>query len=260
MNSPRLPYGVPYSGRHRARPLEGAPALGMRDLSVRYPGAPLPALEGVGLTIPTGVRAALVGANGSGKSTLLKAVAGLLPARTGDVRIYGDPVGACHNRVAYLPQRGEIDWRFPVDARRLVLGGRHVHLGWVRRPGRKDREIVEEAMERLGVASLAGRQIGELSGGQQQRVLLARALAQKADLLLLDEPFAAVDARTTEVVFEVLEELRAEGKALVVATHYLDRLQEEFDGALYLANGRLASPEPGAFVGQDFKETAWPRS
>ncbi len=252
---------IPYSGRHHAEPVEGAPALRIKNLSVRYPGASLSALEDIGLNVPTGVRAALVGANGSGKSTLLKAVAGLLPIRTGEVRIYGNPVGACHHRVAYLPQRGEIDWRFPVNARRLVLGGRHVHLGWVRRPGRRDREIVEVAMERLGIASLADRQIGELSGGQQQRVLLARALAQQSDLLLLDEPFAAMDVQTTEVVFEVLEELRAEGKTLLVATHYLDRLEEEFDGALYLANGRLAEPEPGAFVGEDFREeAAWPLS
>jgi ABC-type Mn2+/Zn2+ transport system ATPase subunit len=109
-------------------------------------------------------------------------------------------------------------------------------------------------MERLGIAPLADRQIGELSGGQQQRVLLARALAQQADLLLLDEPFAAMDAHTTEVVFDVLEELRMEGKTLLVATHYLDRLEEKFDGALYLANGWLAEPEPGAFVGEDFRK------
>ncbi|MGB3635356.1 MAG: ABC transporter ATP-binding protein [Rubrobacteraceae bacterium] len=247
---------LPYSGRHHAEPVVGAPALCIENLFVSYPGARSPALNGVGISIPTGVRAALVGANGSGKSTLLKTVAGLLPVRSGDVRIYGNPVGACHHRVAYLPQRGEIDWRFPVNARRLVLGGRHVHLGWMRRPGKRDRQIVEEAMERLGITSLADRQIGELSGGQQQRVLLARALAQKADLLLLDEPFAAMDAQTTEVVFEVLEELRSEGKTLLVATHYLDRLEREFDGALYLSNGRLVEPEPGMFVGGDFREEA----
>lgn len=247
---------LPYSGRHHAEPVENAPALSIEDLSVGYPGVSLPALEGVGLTVPTGVRAALVGPNGSGKSSLLKAVAGLLPVRSGNIRIYGNPVGACHHRVAYLPQRGEIDWRFPVNARRLVLGGRHVHLGWMRRPGKRDCQVVEEAMERLGIAALADRQIGELSGGQQQRVLLARALAQKADLLLLDEPLAAMDARTTEVVFEVLEELRAEGKTLLVATHYLDRLEREFDGALYLSNGRMVEPEPGAFVGTDFRGDA----
>ncbi len=244
---------LPYSGRRHAGPVEDAPALKIADLSISYPGASSLALEGVGLRIPAGVRAALVGANGSGKSTLLKAVAGLLPALTGQIQVYGNPVGACHHRVAYLPQRGEIDWRFPVNAQRLVLGGRLVHLGWLRRPGNRDREIVEKALDRLGVASLAEKQIGELSGGQQQRVLLARALAQEADLLLLDEPFAAVDARTTEVVFDVLEELRAAGKTLVVATHYLDRL-EEFDGALYLAAGRPA--EPGASVGEDFREGA----
>ncbi|CAN5558899.1 metal ABC transporter ATP-binding protein [soil metagenome] len=247
---------LPYSGRHHAEPIQDAPALSIEDLSVRHPGASSTVLEDVWLTVPTGVRAALVGPNGSGKSTLLKAVAGLLPVRGGDVRIYGNPVGACHHRVAYLPQRGEIDWRFPVNVKRLVLGGRHVHLGWMRRPRKRDRQVVEDAMERLGIASLADRQIGELSGGQQQRVLLARALAQKADLLLLDEPFAAMDVQTTEVVFEVLEELRAEGKTLLVATHYLDRLEREFDGALYLQNGRVMEPEIGSFVGHDFRGAA----
>ncbi len=251
---------LPYSGRHHADPVEGAPALGVSNLSVRYPGANSVALGGVGVNLPAGKRVALVGANGSGKSTLLKAVAGLLPVGTGDVRIFGNPVGACHHRVAYLPQRGEIDWRFPVSVRRLVMGGRHVHLGWMKRPGKRDSEIVEEAMGRLGVASLAGRQIGELSGGQQQRVLLARTLSQEADLLLLDEPFAAMDAQTTEVVFQVLEELRSEGKALLVATHYLDRLREEFDGALYLTNGRPAKPEAGELVGEGFGGAAWPLS
>lgn len=252
---------LPYSGRFHAEPVENAPALRVSNVSTGYAGAHNLALEGVSLSLPIGVRAALVGANGSGKSTLLKTVAGLLPVQAGDVRIYGNPVGACHHRVAYLPQRGEIDWRFPVSARRLVLGGRLVHLGWIKRPRKKDHEIVQEAMERLGIDSLGGRQIGELSGGQQQRVLLARALAQRADLLLLDEPFAAVDAQTTEVVFKVLEDLRTEGKTLLVATHYLDRLQDEFDGALYLVDGRIVEPEADAYVGEDFRGVAaWPLS
>ncbi len=165
-------------------------------------------------------------------------------------------MGACHHRVAYLPQRGDIDWRFPISVRRLVLGGRYVHLGWLRRPGAQDREISDRVMERLGILDLAGRQIGELSGGQQQRALLARALAQESDLLLLDEPLAAVDASTQGVVFDVLEELRARGKTLVVATHDLERLAEEFDGVLYLKDGRLSEPEHGTFVGTDYREEA----
>lgn len=247
---------LPYSGRRHADPVEGAPALAVSSLSVRYPGTPEPALAGASMSIPTGVRAALVGANGSGKSTLLKSVAGLLEPGSGFVRVHGLPVGACHHRVAYLPQRGDIDWRFPISVRRLVLGGRYVHLGWLRRPGARDREISDRVMERLGILDLAGRQIGELSGGQQQRALLARALAQESDLLLLDEPLAAVDASTQEVVFDVLKELRARGKTLVVATHDLERLAEEFDGVLYLKDGRLSEPEHGTFVGSDYREEA----
>ena len=238
--------------------MEGAPALLVSDLSVRYFGAPEPALTDASLSIPTGVRAALVGANGSGKSTLLKAVAGLLEPGSGSIHVYGLSVGACHHRVAYLPQRGEIDWRFPINVRRLVLGGRYVHLGWLRRPRSPDREVCEKVMGRLGIIGLAQRQIGELSGGQQQRALLARALVQEADLLLLDEPLAAVDVQTQELVFDVLEELQRDSKTLLVATHDLRRLEEEFDGVLYLKDGRLVEPEPRVFVGTDYRGgAAW---
>jgi manganese/zinc/iron transport system ATP- binding protein len=232
----------------------GAPALEARGLSSGYPGSAEPALRDVSLRVPVGARVALVGHNGAGKSTLLKAAAGLLPVLSGELRVYGQPVGACHHRVAYLPQRGEIDWRFPVTVERLVLTGRYVHLGWLRRPGRRDREIAAEALERMGLAGLADRQIGQLSGGQQQRALLARALAQDADLLLLDEPLTAVDAQTRDAVSGVLADLQAQGKTAVVATHDLGRLEAEFDGALYLSEGREVTPPPGAFRGMPVGE------
>lgn len=199
--------------------------------------------------MPEAARIALVGPNGAGKSTLLKAVAGLLPVTSGRVRVYGNPVGACHHRVAYLPQRGDVDWRFPVGVRRLVMGGRYVHLGWLRRPVKHDREAVEAALERLGLSGVAERRISHLSGGQRQRTLLARSLAQEADLLLLDEPMTAVDSETRETISEVFRELRERGKTVVVATHDLDGLSREFEGALYLRDGREAEPEPGGFVG-----------
>lgn len=242
---------IPYGRRRHADAVEGAPALEVRSVSAGYPGettAPL-ALREISLRVPVGARVALAGPNGSGKSTLLKAVAGLLAVRSGEIRIHGNPVGACHHRVAYLPQRGEIDWRFPIDVRRLVTTGRYVHLGWLKRPGGRDREIVARAMERLGLLALAGRQIGQLSGGQQQRALLARALVQEADLLLLDEPLNAVDAGTRAATSEVLSELRRQGKTMLVATHDLGSLASDFDGALYLRDGREARPEPGMFVG-----------
>jgi manganese/zinc/iron transport system ATP- binding protein len=239
----------PYGRRGHVPPVPGAPALALRAVSVGYPGATRPALDGVSLTVPVGAHVALVGPNGSGKSTLLKAAAGLLPIRAGEVRVYGHPPGACHHRVAYLPQRSAVDWRFPLTVRGLVLTGRYVHCGWLRRPGPRDAALVVDVLDLLGLTALADRQIGQLSGGQQQRALLARALAQEADLLLLDEPLNAVDAETRAVVAEVIAALRRQGKTVVVATHDLGRLESDFDGALYLSEGRETPPPPGGFVG-----------
>lgn len=226
-----------YSRRRHAAPVPGAPALELHDLVVTHPGAAAPALHGVSLEAQAGERVALIGPNGSGKSTLLKAVAGLLPISSGMIRIAGLPVGACHHRVAYLPQRGDIDWRFPITVRRMVLAGRYVHLGWLRRPGASDYALVETVLARLGLGELAERQIGRLSGGQQQRALLARALVQEAELLLLDEPFSAVDAESRAVIVSVLADLRRQGKTALVATHDLARLDEEFDDVIALRDG-----------------------
>ena len=254
MRDPALPYGH----RRHAATVPGAAALAAKSVSAGYPGSAELALQEVSLKVPAGARIALVGPNGSGKSTLLKAVAGLLPVKGGEIRVYGNPVGACHHRVAYLPQRGEIDWRFPISLQRLVTTGRYVHLGWLKRPGRADREIVSRTIDDLGLTSLAERQIGQLSGGQQQRALLARALVQEGDLLLLDEPLNAVDAGTRETISGVLSGLQQRGKTMVVATHDLESLASEFDGALYLREGREAEPGPGAFVGLPVgREAAW---
>jgi len=150
-----------------------------------------------------------------------------------------------------------MDWRFPISVRRLVTTGRYVHLGWLRRPGHKDREVVSEVMENLGLTPQAERQIGQLSGGQQQRALLARALVQDGDLLL-DGPLNAVDAGTRVTISKVLSGLQRRGKTMVVATHDLASLASEFDGALYLREGQEARPEPGAFVGLPVGgEAAW---
>ena len=238
----------PYCHRRHADPVASADALVTENLTVGYPGHPTPALKHVSLRIPCGQRVALVGPNGAGKSSLLKAVAGLLPIGTGDIRIYGNPVGACHHRVAYLPQRGEIDWRFPICVERLVLTGRYVHLGWLRWPGARDYEITRAMLGRLGLAAVAQQQIGKLSGGQQQRALLARALAQGADLLLLDEPLNAVDAETREIIGDVLHELQQQGKTIIIATHDIGRLESEFDAAIYLNEGRQVDPPDGAFA------------
>jgi manganese/zinc/iron transport system ATP- binding protein len=238
-----------YSQRHHQDAVPGAPALAVRELTASYPGTRQLALKGVSLCVPIGAQVALVGHNGAGKSTLLKAVAGLLPVRSGSIAIYGNPPGACHHRVAYLPQRGEIDWRFPITLRKLVLTGRYVHLGWLKRPSKQDWRIADEVIDRLGLHALRDRQISQLSGGQQQRALLARALAQEAELLLLDEPLNAVDAETRQILIELLALLRQEQKTVITATHDLGRLARDFDGVLYLAAGRETAPPAGAFTG-----------
>lgn len=202
-------------------------------------------VEGVSLRVERGARVALVGHNGAGKSTILKAAAGLLPVLAGELRLFGHAAGACRHQVAYLPQRSEIDWSFPVSVSAIVLSGRYVHLGWFRRPGRRDRERSREALALLGMAKLADRRIGELSGGQQQRVLLARALVHDADLFLLDEPLNAIDVETRAVVERVLENLRGEGKTVLMATHDLGRQESDFDEALYLSEGRRVEEPPG---------------
>jgi len=217
----------------------GAAALTITHASAAYTGAQRDVLDDISVEVGAGLCVALVGPNGAGKSTLLKAVAGLLPLRAGSIRVFGLPLEACRHRVAYLPQRGEIDWRFPISVRRLVLSGRFVHLGWLQRTARYDSRIADHALEQIGLAELAGRQIGQLSGGQQQRVLLARVLAQAAELLLLDEPLNAVDARTHEAIGRVLDGLRRAGSTVLVATHDLHRLQSDFDSAICLEGGRV---------------------
>ena len=239
----------PYSQRRHADPVPGQPALDVRNLVVAHPGTAVPVLRGVNLCVPIGARIALIGANGAGKSTLLKAIAGLLPYRSGDIRICGQPIGACHHRVAYLPQRGDIDWRFPVSVYRLVMSGRYVHLGWLKPSGKLDRQIVNAAIEQLGLTNLMERQIGQLSGGQQQRAMLARALAQEAEVLLLDEPLNAVDATTRQIIGNLLAALHDQGKTVIVATHDLNHMEKHFDGALYLSEGCEAPPPAESFSG-----------
>jgi manganese/zinc/iron transport system ATP- binding protein len=228
-----------YGGRSCISVIPGTPALSARCVTARYPGADRLALDCVDLVVPVGQRVALVGPNGAGKSSFLKAAAGLLPIMSGTLSIYGSAAAACDHRVAYLAQRGEIDWRVPVSVRKLVLTGRYAHLGWLRRPQAEDWQAADAALQRLKLADLAERQISELSGGQQQRALLARALAQDADLLLLDEPLNAVDAETRAIVSATLRELQVQGKTAVIATHDVDRLAHEYDQVLYLVDGRV---------------------
>lgn len=245
---------LPYCHQHPA-PVAGALAVEATALRVFYPTSATAALENVSCRVPSGSRVALVGPNGSGKSTLIKAIAGLLEPLEGEVRVFGWPAPTCRHRVAYLPQRPDIDWRFPVSLRTLVLAGRYVHLGWLRRPAASDRALVDTVLDDLGLYELRERQIGELSGGQQQRALLARALVQRADLLLLDEPLNHVDADTRAVVIRVLDDLRATGKSVVVATHDPDEFESGFDDMVCLKDGRVVPLLGRSF--EQLRESIW---
>jgi manganese/zinc/iron transport system ATP- binding protein len=232
---------LPYGGRGHKDPQAGCSAVDLQRVTVRYEHSAALAVSEASLTVNIGERVALVGPNGAGKSTLLKTIAGLLKPVSGTVSLFGNRVGACHHRTSYLPQRADLDWRFPMTVSDLVMTGRYVHLGWLKRPGRKDREAVRRGLDRLRIADLAERQIGELSGGQQQRTLLARAIVQEASLFLLDEPLNAVDEATRDIVDEVLREETRGGSSVLAATHDLGRLSESFDRAIYLREGKVQS-------------------
>jgi manganese/zinc/iron transport system ATP- binding protein len=226
-------------------PLGGAPPVEVHDLTVAYRTQPV--LWDVDCTIPEGRLVAIVGPNGAGKSTLLKAILGLVRPLTGWVRIYGEPYERRKSWVGYVPQRESVDWDFPTSALEVVTMGLYGQLGWLRRPGRREREIALACLEKVGMRELAGRQISQLSGGQQQRVFLARALAQDARLYFMDEPFAGVDATTERAILDLLRELRAAGRTVVAVHHDLQTVAEYFDEVILL-NLRLVAAGPVAEV------------
>jgi manganese/iron transport system ATP-binding protein len=195
------------------------PALRLDTVGVAYGRRSV--LAGVTGEVAPGGSLALIGPNGAGKSTLIKAILGLVEAVTGTVEVLGTSPGRARGRVAYVPQADMLDADFPVTVAQVVLMGRYRRIGWVRRPGRADRAVADLALERVGLAGRAGDRFGILSGGQRQRVLLARALTQEPELLLLDEPFNGLDSTTTEVLLDVLAEQRKQGVAVVMATHDL---------------------------------------
>jgi ABC-type Mn2+/Zn2+ transport system ATPase subunit len=221
----------------------GAPALEVHKLTYSYPGASEPALTDVTLTVMPGEKVALVGPNGAGKSTLIKLVAGLERPPAGSIKIYGNPAGECFHRVAYVPQRGDVEWSFPVTVRQVVMMGRYGHIGWLKRPRQADHEAVERALAAMNLHDVANRQIGELSGGQQQRVMLARTLAHEADLLLLDEPLNSLDMPTQELIFDVLEQIVTEDRTVIVSTHDLGILPLHFSRAVFL-DGHIVADGP----------------
>ena len=224
-------------------PAHDIPALELRHLTVSYGSRPV--LWDVEAAFPAGAMSAIVGPNGSGKSTLLRAAMGLTPADAGQVAIFGQPARAAMRGVAYVPQREAVDWDFPITVREVVEMGRYPSAGWIRRLRREDREVVDEAIARVGMGPFAGRQIGQLSGGQRQRVFVARALAQRADLLILDEPFAGIDARTEAALLTLLAELRdREGRSVVMVHHDLQTVRRAVDWLLLLNVRAVASGPP----------------
>ncbi len=220
---------------HEARHQPEQPILEVKDLAVTY--GPVVALEAVTFTLKAGDQVAVIGPNGAGKSTLFKAIAGVWPATTGTVRVGGSAPGE-HICIAYIPQRNEIDWRFPVTVADVVLMGRTGRLGWFRRPGARDQALVRECLEVVHLADLADRRIDALSGGQQQRMFIARALAQEAELMLMDEVLTACDTPSKEEIYRILERLKTRGVTVMVSTHDLDEAAEHYDRVLLL-NRRL---------------------
>jgi manganese transport system ATP-binding protein len=214
--------------------LAASPALRLDRVTVRYDT--VVALDDVSLDLEYGRVCGLVGTNGSGKSTLFKTVMGLVKPDAGKITVGGIGITAARKSgaVAYVPQAEGVDWDFPIGVRDVVMTGRYGHQGWMRRARRVDHEAVADALERVGMTALAHRQIGQLSGGQRKRVFVARAIAQHAPLLLLDEPFAGVDTTTQAALTEVLRDLAADGHTLLVATHDLAGLSQLCDEAVLL--------------------------
>lgn len=222
-------------------------ALAIRGLTVSY--GQKPAVFSVDATMPKGAMTAIIGPNGAGKSTLLKAALGIIPALSGRVTVFGAPLSDQRDRIAYVPQRASVDWDFPTRVIDVVLMGLYRELGLLGRLRMDHRARATDCLARVGMEDFADRQIGQLSGGQQQRVFLARALAQNADLYLLDEPFAGVDAATETAIIAVLQELRDEGRSVVAVHHDLSTVPDYFDNVLLLNVRKIAEgPVSEAFT------------
>jgi manganese/zinc/iron transport system ATP- binding protein len=218
-------------------------ALEIHDLTVAY--RDMPVLWDVDLVIPKGTLAAIIGPNGAGKSTLMKAILNLIPIAAGTILIHGEPYTAQRQLVGYVPQRSSVDWDFPTNALDVVMMGLYRKVGWLRRPGKREREVALQCLDKVGMADFALRQISQLSGGQQQRVFLARALAQDVQVYFMDEPFAGVDATTERAIVTLLQELRDAGKTVVVVHHDLESAPRYFDWVALL-NVRLIASGPFA--------------
>ncbi|ARV11753.1 metal ABC transporter ATP-binding protein [Gilvibacter sp. SZ-19] len=214
-------------------------AVSVDDLTVAYNYKPV--LWDIDLAIPEGVLMAIVGPNGAGKSTLIKAILGIIDPIAGSVGIYGKPYEQQRQLVAYVPQKGSVDWDFPTTALDVVMMGTYGSLGWIKRPGKAQKKAALEALEKVGMLPFKSRQISQLSGGQQQRIFLARALVQNASIYFMDEPFQGVDATTEKAIVNILKELRKTGKTVIVVHHDLQTVPEYFDWVTFLNVKKIAT-------------------
>lgn len=226
----------------------------IHDMTVAYDRKPV--LWDVDLAVPEGKLVGIVGPNGAGKSTLIKAVMDLVPKASGWVRIHGKPYRQARKEIGYVPQRESVDWDFPISAFEVVLMGRYGHVGWLSRPKQEDRVAAEEALRKVGMEAYSDRQISQLSGGQQQRIFLARALAQDAQVYMMDEPFSGVDAATERAIIDILMELRSRGRTVLVVHHDLQTVREYFDWLIMMNMRVVASgPTEDVFTDENLQKT-----
>lgn len=228
---------------------EVSAAIEVEHLTVSY--GPVPALLDISFSVPEGRLLGVIGPNGSGKSTLIKSILGFVKPDYGSVKLFGEPVEHSAGQVAYVPQRSSVDWDFPITVREVAMMGRYGHVPWWRDLSRKDREIADQALEMVRMQDFAKRQIGQLSGGQQQRVFMARAMAQGAKILLLDEPFSGVDAATERAILDVLDRTKASGRTLMVVHHDLGTAAEYFDSLILLKQRLFAYGPPESVLDQE---------
>lgn len=213
----------------------------VEDLTMAYQDKPV--LWDIDVDIPKNSRTAVIGPNGAGKSTLIKGILGLQPIFSGKVTVLGRPFKEVYRQVAYIPQTSSVNWDFPTTVEDVVLMGRYVHLGWLKRPQAQDKELALAALERIGLADFRHRQISQLSGGQRQRVFIARAIAQHANIYFMDEPLAGVDKKTEQIIIDFLAEAQNEGKTSIVVHHDLNTLEDYFDYVVIL-NKKLIAQGP----------------
>jgi len=230
------------------------PVLEVHDLTVSYDKNPV--LWEIDFTLPKGKMIGIIGPNGAGKSTIIKAIMGLVEKDHGWVKLFGSDLKQTRNRISYVPQRESVDWDFPTSVFEVVLMGRYAIKGLFKRISSEDRDVAMDCLRKVGMQDYMDRQISQLSGGQQQRVFLARSLAQEADLYLMDEPFAGVDAATEKSIIDLLTTMRQEGKTIIVVHHDLQSAIEYFDWIMLLNTRLVASgPTTEVFTPELLQET-----